>query len=68
MSGASNDLAVHLRKQILARPELAYQIGPHSRTWELLCTAIASITGETYDAADNRLRVELRRVREEAGA
>lgn len=59
MSAEARDLAVHLAKQVTTRRELAYLIGPYTRTWELLIAAIGSITGETDAAVDARLKRNL---------
>jgi len=56
MSEAARDLAVHLAKQVQNNRDLAYLIGPGSRTWELMVEAIASITGEGVSNADIRCR------------
>ena len=61
MSAAANDLAVHLSKQVQARPELSDLIGPYTQTWDLLCAALAAITGETPEAAAARLLAGLKR-------
>lgn len=56
MSAAANELVLHLCKQIQYNPDLAYLIGPGSRTWEILIEAVASITGEGSSNADIRCR------------
>lgn len=56
MSVEANDLALHLLKQCQTRRELAYLIGPYSRTWELLVAAVASITGESCQDAEVRMK------------
>ena len=59
MSVEANILALHLSKQVQRNPELAYLIGPYTQTWDLLCAAIAALTGETPEAADARLKAGL---------
>ena len=61
MSTADRDLVMHLSKQVQINADLAYLIGPGSRTWELLITAIAGITGEGDSNADIRCRSVLAR-------
>ena len=56
MTAEANDLALHLVKQCQTRPELAYLIGPYTRTWELLVAPIASITGESCEEAEVRMK------------
>lgn len=46
MSAAACDLARHLSGLLTRSPDLAYLIGPGSRTWELMIGAVAAMTGE----------------------
>jgi hypothetical protein len=59
MSTPCRELALYLARRVTCDERLAYLIGPYTQMWTLLCEAIASITGETAQEVDARLKSQL---------
>lgn len=57
---AAEVFSLHFARQVKANPQLAYLVGPGSRTWELLVEAFADLTHQTTAQASAHLLADLK--------